>query len=125
MFLRSCLSRLPFELNLQALGLNLELTGALLGRIWPPLGLNLEALGRFGDSTWSSWAPHGHILPLMDASGLDLEALGARFRTSQGSISDLSGSILELFGGLREAFCSVVRLLGGIGGFLLFQDDPS
>ena len=67
MFLRSCLSRLPFEFNLQALGLNLELTGALLSRTWPHLGaswtqfgaswallkLNLEPLARLLGSTWA------------------------------------------------------------------------
>ena len=73
-----------------------------LGGSWAPRGFPWAPVGHLVGASWAhlgrswaplgcSWAPLGRILPLMDASGLDFGALGARFRTSQGSISDLSG----------------------------------
>ena len=75
MFLRSCLSRLPFELNLQALGLNLELTGALLGRTWPYLGASWTQLG-------ASWALLGlNLAPLGPHQSVSWTQLGPPSRT--------------------------------------------
>ena len=73
-----------------------------LGGSWAPLGVPWAPVGHLLGASWArlgrswaplgcSWAPLGRILPLMDASGLDFGALGARFRTSQDSISDFSG----------------------------------
>ena len=101
-----------------------------LGGSWAPLGVPWAPVGHLLGASWArlgrswaplgcSWAPLGRILPLMDASGLDFGALGARFRTSQGSISDFSG----LDFGALDAYstycmnCCKKPILAFTGGF--------
>ena len=63
MFLLSCLLRPPFEVNLQALRLNLERKVTLWGHTWPYLGASWAQLG-------ASWVPLGRNLePLGRALG--------------------------------------------------------